>query len=211
MSVPQETPESFDWSERLNEAAPPLIEEGDYNALCERLNVYRGEILRVLALRHRLRPEDAEDLLQDVQAGLMTTFRSYNRKKGAFTPWFLVVCKNQAIDRERSASKKKKRLPDIWDLELREALAAARARRKAFQDEDSPPSIEEQAMRDVILKLELSEDVLDLLSEDRTPAEIAERCAWTAGYARVKKGRLRLKVEALYLERLAELEGRGRG
>jgi len=109
MTPPETTREDID---------PAVIRQvaaGDAQAFARVYDAFSG-LLFTLALRMLQKPEDAEELLQEVFAKIWTDARSYDSGRGAPLAWAITITRHKAIDRIRSATRRQ-RLNDEAEAE----------------------------------------------------------------------------------------------
>jgi RNA polymerase sigma-70 factor (ECF subfamily) len=90
------------------EIEPALIHrvaEGDIKAFERVYDAFSG-ILYSLALRMLHRPEDAEELLQEVFTKIWRDSGDYDARRGAPLAWAITMTRHKAIDRIRSTTRR---------------------------------------------------------------------------------------------------------
>jgi RNA polymerase sigma-70 factor (ECF subfamily) len=81
------------------------VAAGDTAAFEQVYDAFSG-ILYSLALRMLDRPEDAEELLQEVFAKMWSDAGEYDARRGAPIAWAIAMTRNKAIDRIRSTTRR---------------------------------------------------------------------------------------------------------
>ena len=107
----------------IDPAVMRRVAEGDTVAF-ERVYDAFSEILYSLALRMLERPEDAEELLQEVFAKIWSDAADYDPRRGAPLAWTITITRHKAIDRIRTTARR---------LRLYEAAEA--------EAKNNPPSV----------------------------------------------------------------------
>lgn len=87
------------------------LAEGEREVLAELYDRHSG-LLYTMALRIVGEPADAQDLLQDVFAGLERRAAQFRREEGRAVGWLLTVTRRLALDRVRQA---KRRRELLWE------------------------------------------------------------------------------------------------
>jgi len=100
--------------EITDELAPPVgidaaeirrVAGGDREAFARIYDAFSPR-LYPLALRMLKRPEDAEELLQEVFAKIWKDAADYDSRRGAPLAWAIIMTRNKAIDRIRAATRR---------------------------------------------------------------------------------------------------------
>ena len=138
--------------DEIDPALMRRVAAGDFQAFEQVYDAFSG-ILYTLALRMLERPEDAEELLQEVFAKIWRDAADYDPRRGAPLAWAITITRHKAIDRIRATTRR---------LRLYEAAAE--------QARDNPGSISEPA-RDAELS-ENAKAVRDSLGS--LPPEVRE-------------------------------------
>lgn len=84
-----------------------LVARGDIPAFERLYDAFSG-VLYSVALRMLERPEDAEELLQEVFTKIWHEAHHYDPKRGAPLAWAITITRHKAIDRIRSLSRRLK-------------------------------------------------------------------------------------------------------
>lgn len=100
--------------EITDELAPPVeidaaeirrVAEGDREAFARIYDVFSPR-LYPLARRMLKRPEDAEELLQEVFSKIWKDAADYDSRRGAPLAWAIIMTRNKAIDRIRASTRR---------------------------------------------------------------------------------------------------------
>ncbi|HRJ73548.1 MAG TPA: sigma-70 family RNA polymerase sigma factor [Terrimicrobiaceae bacterium] len=89
----------------IDPAVIRAVAEGDREAF-ERVYDAFSAPLYALALRMLQRPEDAEELLQEIFARIWNEAARYNPERGAPLAWAVMMTRGRAIDRIRSTARR---------------------------------------------------------------------------------------------------------
>ena len=98
--VPVSSPEEID------PAVIRLVASGDVEAFARVYDGFSG-VLYTLALRMLQRPEDAEELMQEVFLKIWNDAGRYDAARGAPLAWAIIITRNKAIDRIRSITRRR--------------------------------------------------------------------------------------------------------
>jgi RNA polymerase sigma-70 factor (ECF subfamily) len=102
--IPKMIPPSASKAE-IDPAIIRRVAEGDTVAFEQVYNAFSG-MLYSLALRMLERPEDAEELLQEVFAKIWSDAADYDPRRGAPLAWAITITRHKAIDRIRATARR---------------------------------------------------------------------------------------------------------
>ncbi len=91
----------------IDAAVLRLVAKGDVPAFERLYDAFAG-VLYSVAIRMLERPEDAEELLQEVFTKIWNEAHHYDPKRGAPLAWAITITRHKAIDRIRSLSRRLK-------------------------------------------------------------------------------------------------------
>ena len=95
----------FASKDEIDPAVIRRVAEGDSVAFTQLYDAFAG-ILYSLALRMLERPEDTEELLQEVFAKIWRDAADYDPRRGAPLAWAITITRHKAIDRIRSTARR---------------------------------------------------------------------------------------------------------
>ncbi len=101
----QEMIPPFASKDEIDPAVMRRVAEGDSVAFERVYDAFSG-ILYSLALRMLERPEDTEELLQEVFAKIWRDAADYDPRRGAPLAWAITITRHKAIDRIRSTARR---------------------------------------------------------------------------------------------------------
>jgi len=91
--------------EEIDPAVIRRVADGDTEAFARVYDAFSG-LLFSLALRMLQKPEDAEELLQEVFAKIWKDSAQYDPSRGAPLAWAITITRHKAIDRIRSSTRR---------------------------------------------------------------------------------------------------------
>jgi RNA polymerase sigma-70 factor (ECF subfamily) len=95
----------FASKEEIDPAVIRRVAEGDYAAFERLCDAFSG-ILYSLALRMLERPEDTEELVQEVFTKIWSDAVHYDPRRGAPLAWAITITRHKAIDRIRATARR---------------------------------------------------------------------------------------------------------
>ena len=118
----QEMIQPFASKDEIDPAVMRRVAQGDSVAFERVYDAFSG-ILYSLALRMLDRPEDTEELLQEVFAKIWRDAADYDPRRGAPLAWAITITRHKAIDRIRSTARRL-RLYEAAEAEAKSNLPA---------------------------------------------------------------------------------------